>query len=185
MTPDGADGDGRPGERVVVDRGTIEDVDATAELWVDLARDQRAHGSHLLAAPNRESAGDAVAHAVVTGGLLVARATDRGGGGDRTADGRDVVGFVTFGRESGRYRQDVERGSVYNLYVREAYRDAGVGSRLLHGAERALAETGADLVSLEAMAGNLDARRFYERHGYHEHRVEMEKSLEAVGNDSD
>ena len=186
MTPNrGDDEPGDPNERVVVDRGTIEDVDATAELWVELARGQRAHNSHLLAAPNRDAASDAVAHAAVSGGLLVARDTARLGDGDRTAADRGVVGFVTFGRESGRYRRDGERGCVYNLYVDEAYRDDGVGSRLLCGAERALAEAGADLVSLEAMAANVDARRFYERHGYREHRVEFEKSLDGVGSDSD
>ncbi|MFC7096041.1 GNAT family N-acetyltransferase [Halobaculum marinum] len=164
------------GESVVVDRGTVDDVDATADLWVELARGQRAHGTHLLAAPNRDSAADAVAHAVVSGGLLVAR--------DEVADGQ-VIGFVTFGRESGRYRQDVERGTIYNLYVRDPYRDAGVGARLLTAAEAALANEGADIVSLEAMAANDDARRFYERHGYTEHRVELEKPLDGAESDSD
>ena len=172
----------------VVERGTVEDIDAVADLWVDLARGQQAHGTHLRAEPNRTAAVDAVAHAVVSGGLLVARARspdEPPGRGGRPSDDRGVVGFVTFGREDGRYEQDVERGTVYNLYVRPQYRGRGLGSRLLADAESVLADQGAGVVALEAMATNVDARRFYERHGYEPHRIELEKSLTGAGNDSD
>ncbi|WP_284013864.1 GNAT family N-acetyltransferase [Halobaculum litoreum] len=179
MTRDGSD-DGSGG-RVAIERGSIEDVDAVAGLWIELAEGQRPHGTHLLAGPNRTAAADAVARAAVSGGLLVATARGPDRGDD---DGDDLVGFVSFGREDGRYAQDVARGVVYNLYVRPAYRDRGVGSRLLERAEALLADGGADVVSLEAMAANTNARRFYERHGYALHRVELEKHLPGAGSDS-
>ncbi|QZY01103.1 GNAT family N-acetyltransferase [Halobaculum rubrum] len=180
----------------------MDDVDAVADLWVALADGQRSYGTHLVAAENRPDAADAAARAVVTDGLVVARAPDpndtdsKPGTSDATdpdaadatgsssgSEAPTIVGFVTFGVESGRYDLDVTRGVVYNLFVRERHRGAGVGSRLLAAAESALADAGVDVIALEAMAGNEDARRFYERHGYRPHRVELEKP--ARGNRSD
>ncbi|MXR42401.1 GNAT family N-acetyltransferase [Halobaculum sp. WSA2] len=178
----------------------MDDVDAVADLWVALADGQRSHGTHLMAAGNRPDAADAAAHAVVTDGLVVARVGDTESTatepGDPDASDSDVadmsgtndrgiVGFVSFGVESGRYDLDVTRGVVYNLFVRERHRDAGVGSRLLSAAESSLADAGVDVVSLEAMAQNEDARRFYERHGYRPHRVELEKPVRGDGSDTD
>lgn len=148
-----------------------EEVDALADLWVDLAADQRRHGSHLVAAPNRETARDLIAGQVVTGGVRVAVAAD-------------PVGFVTFVVERGAYDQDATRGLVHDLYVAPAWRDAGVGSRLLTAAEEALADDGAEVVVVEALADNAAARRLYERHGYDVHRVEMERRV-GDGNDTD
>lgn len=147
----------------------MDEVEAIADLWVSLARDQRRHGSHLRAASNRSQVRDAVARHVVSQGVLVARDPD-------------LVGFVMFGPETGEYDQDVERGVVQNLFVRSDRQGEGIGGDLLAAAEDALAASGADVVSLEAMAANADARRFYARHGYCEHRVEFEKRLE---NDTD
>ena len=59
-----------------VDAATMNDLDAVTELWVDLARGQRRHGSTLLAAENREAARKWVARSIVTGELLVARPDD-------------------------------------------------------------------------------------------------------------
>lgn len=195
-TPDPTDADAEPSAsadggdeydaEVAVEAGGMDDAAAAADLWVELARGQRAHGSHLLPDANREVARDAVARAVVSGGLCVARvAGEPAPGGPDSAAERGVVGFVTHGTESGSYEQDTLRGTVYNLYVRPAYRGAGVGARLLGRAEAALADAGAEVVTLEAMADNDGARRFYERHGYGPHRVEFEKPLGADGSDSD
>ena len=67
-----ADPDDRPGDDVDdTSPITIEPVDAAAidalvDLWIDLAAGQRAHGSHILPEPNRESVRDTLArHAVV------------------------------------------------------------------------------------------------------------------------
>ncbi|WP_348609355.1 GNAT family N-acetyltransferase [Halobaculum rarum] len=192
------------GDGVTLERGTMDDVDAVVDLWVALAEGQRSYGTHLVAAENRPDAADAVSRAVVTDGLVVARAPDpestdsEPGDSDATdpdaadattgssgSEAPTIVGFVTFGVESGRYDLDVTRGVVYNLFVRERHRGAGVGSRLLATAESALADAGVDVVALEAMADNEDARRFYQRHGYHPHRVELEKPVQGDRSDSD
>lgn len=188
--------------KVDVEPAAMDDVDAVADLWVDLAAGQREYRSHLLAEPNRAAVADALARSVVRGDLLVARgpidAADGGPAGRRygttrrdTGRGRDrggvgpIVGFVMFGVESGTYEQDATIGAVHNLYVRPAARDAGVGSALLAAAERALDEAGADTVSLEAMVDNEAALRFYRARGYHAHRVELEKSLDGGDDDRD
>ncbi|ESP88224.1 GNAT family N-acetyltransferase [Candidatus Halobonum tyrrellensis] len=160
-------------DEIAVETADADDAERVADLWVDLAADQRAYGSHLRAADNRAVARDAATRHGVSGGLTVAR-----------ADG-DVVGFVMFAPETGSYEQDVERGVVHNIYVEPAYRGRGVGGRLLAAAEEALAAAGANVVSLEVMADNDDARRFYERAGYEPHRVEVEKPLDGGENDTD
>ena len=151
---------------VVVEAGTTDDVDEVVERWVELAEGQRAFGSHLLAADNHEVVRDAIVRRLVAGELLVARADE------------SIVGFVTFGLETGVYAQDTTRGVVQNIYVVPESRGEGVGSTLLRSAEESLFESGADAISLEVMADNDDARRFYQRHGYRPHRVEMEKRPE-------
>lgn len=151
---------------VSIDSAVLADVDALVELWVRLARDQRDHDSHLRPEANRTPVRASVAHHIVGDGLFVAREDDGG----------DIVGFVMCGLEQGDYEQTVTRGMVHNLFVVPSYRGRGVGSALLERAEAALAAFGADVFALEAMADNADARRFYERHGYRTHRVELEKS---------
>lgn len=145
----------------------MTDADRLAELWVELARDQRAHGSHLQPEANRESVREGLSRHIVTGGVLVAR-----------TESDDIAGFVQFAPEGGSYEQDVERGIIENLYVRPDHRGNGIGSELLERAERELIDAGADRVCLEVLAANDAAQRFYERHGYDPHRVELEKSPE-------
>lgn len=149
-----------------IEAATADDVDALVDQWVELAGEQRAHDTHILAGANRERIRETFLRRVVTGELLVAR-----------EDGV-LLGFVSFAMEPGNFADDCERGVVSNLYVRPKRRDEGVGSALLSAAEDALADAGAEAVALEAMAKNEAARRFYRRQGYEPHRVELEKSLE-------
>lgn len=146
-------------------------MEALTDMWVELAADQRRHGSHLVAASNRETAREIIAGRMVSGGVRVAAA-------------EKPIGFVTFVVERGAYRQDATRGLVHDLYVAPGWRDAGVGGRLLTAAEAALADDGAEVVAVEALAENEAARRLYERRGYEVHRVEMERSV-GDGNDTD
>jgi ribosomal protein S18 acetylase RimI-like enzyme len=157
----------------VIDAADTDDADLMADRWVDLAADQRAYGSHLRPADNRDRIHETMLQHVVTDTALVAREAE--------ADGpaAAVVGFVTFGRETGGYTEDVDRGIVHNIYVTPDHRQAGVGSALLAAAERTLSAGGVEAVALEAMAGNDAARGFYRAHGYEPHRVELEKALES------
>ena len=155
-----------------IDAADTADADLMADRWVDLAADQREYGSHLRPADNRDRIHETLLQHVFNDTALVARAVD-------ADDPAPVVGFVTFGRETGAYAQDVDRGIVHNIYVSPEHRRAGVGSALLSAAERTLAGRGVEAVALEAMATNAAARAFYRAQGYEPHRVELEKPLES------
>jgi ribosomal protein S18 acetylase RimI-like enzyme len=144
----------------------MSDVEAVADLWVRLAEDQRAHGAHLLPEENRAAVQEAIARHVVTDGVRVARDPE-------------IVGFVMYDLVDGEYEQDRTRGIVRNLFVCEGRRDEGIGGELLSVAERELADAGADVVVLEALARNDAAIRFYERAGYRPHRIELAKPVES------
>jgi len=135
------------------------------ELWLGLAESQRAYGSHLLVEPNREVIRETVLQHIVTGSVLVARDDE-------------IVGFVTFSKQTDRYAKAMSRGLIENLYVQPGRRGEGIGSALLEAAQERLAEKGVAVVSLEVMATNEEARRFYRRHGYGEHRLELEKRID-------
>jgi len=149
-------------------RPTLSNVETLVDCWVALAADQRQYGSRLLTEANREAVTDAIAHHVVTEGLLVAEADH--------AD--ETLGFVMYHVKEGRYQQDRSTGVIVNLFVRSAARDRGIGSQLLAAAEADLAEAGVDTVTLEVLAANDAARRFYSRHGYRDHRIELAKRIE-------
>ena len=160
---------------VTIEPAALGDVNSLVELWVTLARGQRAYGSHLEPDGNRAPVRAALAHHIVGDGVLVARDDGHGEDGSESIP----VGFVMFGLEQGDYEQTVTRGVVHNLFVVSSHRGRGIGSALLERAEEALVRVGADVFSLEAMATNERARRFYERHGYDVHRVELEKSAQS------
>jgi ribosomal protein S18 acetylase RimI-like enzyme len=162
---------------VTIERGGTADTDAVAALWVALAEGQRDHGSHLLADANRTPAREAAARHAVTGGLFVARVTEAGLDAAPDLDSGTLVGFVTASRATDGFEMDIVRGVVRNIYVRPSVRGRGIGTALLAAAETHLAEQGATVVSLESMATNDAARRFYRRHGYTPHRVELEKPV--------
>lgn len=140
---------------------------AITDMWLDLAADQRAYGSHLLPDENRTQIRESVVRHIVTDSLLVAR------------DGDGLAGFVMFSVESGSFDQDVRRGIVENLFVAESYRNESVGGTLLDAAEADLADREADVVALEVMADNAEARSFYSDHGYDPHRLELEKAVQS------
>ena len=151
-----------------VEPATLDDLDDLADRWVDLAAEQRDHGSHLTAEGNRALMREALANHVVDRTCLVAR--------DGT--GGPPQGFVSFDLERDGLERDATRGVVHNLYVVPSARGAGHGTALLDAAEGALAAAGAERVLLEAMAANERAREFYEARGYAPHRVTYERPLE-------
>jgi len=156
---------------------TAEDIDDITDCWVALARDQRRHGSTLLATANRSAVREWVAKRAVTGELLTAHDAGDGAPGDESSTD-SLIGFVGFSLEHGAYERDCTRGVISALFVVPSRRGAGVGSALLTAAEDALADAGADAVVLEALAANDRGRSFYADHGYDVHRVELRKPVE-------
>ena len=75
-------------------------------------------------------------------------------------EGGDSVGFVLARLKGARH------GFISDLYVRPARRRRGVAEALTHEAVTRLAELGAEVVELEVLTPNADARRVYERWGF-------------------
>ncbi|WP_435318272.1 GNAT family N-acetyltransferase [Haloarchaeobius sp. TZWSO28] len=155
---------------MTIEPATLTDLETLTDQWVALAHEQRPHGSAILPDENRDLLSQHFAHHIVDGDVLVDRVDDR------------IVGFVMFERTTGDLEVDVTRGVIHNLYVVPEYRGAGRGSALLDAAEEELRTRGADVLQLEVMAKNTEAREFYERAGYHDHRLVLEK---RVGVESD
>ncbi|RNJ26278.1 GNAT family N-acetyltransferase [Halosegnis longus] len=142
---------------------TASALDALVELWLDLARDQRAHGSHLCVTANENQIRESLSQRLVVGGVRIARVDD------------EPVGFATFYPEQGVFEQEYDRGIIENLYVTAPHRGNGIGTALLEAAVDALREGGADRIALDVLAANERARSFYRDHGFEPHRVEMER----------
>ncbi|WP_158056562.1 GNAT family N-acetyltransferase [Halorussus halophilus] len=151
---------------VAIEPAANDALDRLVDLWVELAAEQRTYRSHLFAEENRTEVQHMFARHIVADDVLVARKN------------AELVGFITFSVESGTYAQDVTRGIVSNVYVEPGHRDAGVGTELLESAEAILRDRGVDALALEVMADNDASRRFYRRHGYRPHRIELEKRAE-------
>lgn len=152
---------------VDIEAPTMADQERLVDLWVELAADQRQHGSHLAAEGNRDRVHESLARQIALGEVLVARR------------GEGIVGFVAYTIEGSTFARTATRGLIQNIYVCPDERGQGIGSRLLDAGEQRLTEQGADVLSLEVMARNEAGRRFYDRHGYGPHRVTLEKSTES------
>jgi len=167
---------------LIVEPTETDDADEIVDLWVDLAAEQEQYGSHLSADANEGAIRESILQAIVTGGLVVARSE---AGDDFEAPPGTILGFVMFGFETGGLETTVTRGVIENLYVRPECRDQGVGSTLLDDAVAHLAERGAEEVKLEVMAPNEGARRFYRRHGFQPHRVQLTRSVRSDNHSKD
>jgi len=156
-------------------------ADALADLWVDLAREQRQHDARLLPDENREEIRGHIIRGTVTDGVRVARAEESDVTDENADDvgAGDILGFVMFSLEGDAFERSLSRGVVQNLYVRPGFRGEGIGSELLTTAEDELTVQGVEAIKLEVMAANEAARRFYRRHGYDPHRLSLETHVES------
>jgi GNAT superfamily N-acetyltransferase len=77
---------------------------------------------------------------------------------------RQVAAFTAFG--SARDPESGDGGELYALNVHPDHWREGVGSALLSASHAGLAELGHHRTVLWVVAGNVRARRFYERHGW-------------------
>ena len=154
----------------IITAATVADIEPIVDAWLLLAQDQQRYGSTLKIEENRTAIRKEVTHLIVADTVFVARCEN------------EFCGFVMFHRQDGVYAESISRGTVTNLFVLPAYRGNGIGSALLSKAENALYEEGVDLVTIEVLAGNADAKRFYDREGYSPHRIEVAKKFERDNN---
>ena len=63
------------------------------------------------------------------------------------------------------------------LYVVPRRRGQGLGTSLLRAAEQVTRERAGELLEINVDAGDVDARRFYERHGYRNSEVGSDEQL--------
>ena len=68
-------------------------------------------------------------------------------------------------------------GRISMLVVDAAARGSGIGAKLVHAAERALAEAGCRLVEVTSNLQRTEAHRFYERLGYERTSVRLAREL--------
>jgi ribosomal protein S18 acetylase RimI-like enzyme len=124
---------------------SAEDAEAVAEIWNDGWRD--GHLGHvpeaLVAARTPQSFRTRAAQRVGDTAVAVA------------GTGPEVVGFVM-----------VVGDEVEQVYVSAGHRGSGVAGLLLAEAERLVADAGHRRAWLAVAAGNVQARRFYERCGW-------------------
>ena len=82
--------------------------------------------------------------------------------------GKEIIGQLFVQLES--HRQELADGKrrayIYGFRIKQAYRDHGIGSRLLEKVEGDLIKRRFRWITLNVGRQNLRALRFYERHGY-------------------
>lgn len=92
----------------------------------------------------------------------------------------DFIGYVAvLGHVESEEPDDDPRPYAYlsDLVVLPAHRGKGFGRRLVEVAEQYARDCGAPRIRLSVLARNREARHLYERCGWGDHLVEMEKSL--------
>jgi ribosomal protein S18 acetylase RimI-like enzyme len=134
--------------RKYVDATDRSDVIA---LWRDAFGYETAHNEPSLAIEKKLGANDGLFFVAESEGTVV---------------GTAIAGY------------DGHRGWLYSVAVRKELRRSGLGSSLVHHAERALAAAGCMKVNLQVLSSNEATAAFYESLGYGvERRISMGKVL--------
>jgi ribosomal protein S18 acetylase RimI-like enzyme len=82
--------------------------------------------------------------------------------------GGEIVGQIFVQLSPHRSSRDSKSttGYLQSFRIKQLYRNRGIGTRLICQAEEALRERGYARAIIAVAQDNLDARRFYKRHGY-------------------
>ncbi len=87
------------------------------------------------------------------------------------------VGYLAGRVGEGATLRPVRVAELQSMYVREGYRDLGVGARLVDGFLGWAGSRGAELASVVAYAANARAIRFYERAGFRPRSLSLEREI--------
>jgi ribosomal protein S18 acetylase RimI-like enzyme len=88
-----------------------------------------------------------------------------------------TVGYLAGRVGEGTTLRPVRVAELESMYVREGYRDLGVGARLVDGFLGWAGSRGAERASVVAYAANERAIRFYRRWGFRPRSVSLEREL--------
>ena len=90
------------------------------------------------------------------------------------ADGEAVIGLLTGIIAEPADHRPVRVAILHSLYVDPAHRNDGVGARLVETFRSWARQRQADRMSVTAYAANIDAIRFYQRHGFTALKLELD-----------
>ena len=71
----------------------------------------------------------------------------------------------------------VKRGRIIELYVDSAYREKGVGTKLMQAAEKYLKDKGCEFIRLVVLVPNVNAHNFYKKLGFEDLHSDMFKRV--------
>lgn len=159
---------------VVIRIATVVDVEALADVYLSSARHHAMLDPDFYAVPDRDAE---LRH------LREALSAEDGTRAVRLVAELDgaVIGSaeVELRSPSAASMLRPRVAASVGVAVLEECRGSGIGSRLMAAAEDWARARGAKLMMLDASAANVEARRFYERHGYRLRGVLMTKPLET------
>jgi ribosomal protein S18 acetylase RimI-like enzyme len=99
-------------------------------------------------------------------------------------DDDQAVGILTIGASRDADLDANRAGEIWGIYITPSFWRRGIGTTLVHEAERMLQSRGYQEVVLWVLEANMDARRFYEKMGFGldgmNKIVELGKPLKAV-----
>jgi ribosomal protein S18 acetylase RimI-like enzyme len=162
------EGDLMESSEMRVRRAGPEDVEAIAGLSATLFREAAGRREPGVNPDWPEARGRGYFAGLVAGDGSVCLLAEAGG---------EVVGYLAARAREGTNLRPAKTAELESMYVREEYRNSGVGARLaeeffvwakLRGAERA---------SVTAYADNGGAIRFYERWGFRPRSVSLDKDI--------
>ena len=92
----------------------------------------------------------------------------------------EVVGYLSGGWKDSPKWRPVKATEIQALYLREAFRSQGIGTRLIDEFVRWSTQRGAQVVEVGAFASNTRALAFYERAGFRPTLVHLERPVGPV-----
>ena len=96
------------------------------------------------------------------------------------AQDREVVGYLTGSTKNSPEWRPVAATEIHALYIKEAFRGQGIGTRLVDAFVHWSRERGVEVVALGAFASNPRALQFYQRAGFRATIIHLELPLRST-----
>lgn len=91
---------------------------------------------------------------------------------------KEPVGFFYLTYPTGeRYQTSECYAVIHDMYVKQAYRKKGIGTRLMEEAMKRIKKRDMENVKLSVLSENFNAVRFYEKFGFKVYRYGMRKEI--------